>query len=144
MAAGNTTVQTPPFGRPAMLVRPLDIRTVAPIAALVVLALLVIMPLVVMLIASFRPANVYPFEGTAFTFDNYLEVFTSPTILPLLQTTVVYSAAGIIIGLPIAFGLAFLTERTDLPLRSWMYTLMFIPLSTPPFATALGWVLLLG
>jgi iron(III) transport system permease protein len=51
---------------------------------------------------------------------------------------------GVLFALPLAFAFAFLTERTDMPLRNAMYVLMFIPMSTPVFATALGWVLLLG
>src|SRR5262249_14694597 len=48
------------------------------------------------------------------------------------------------LALPLALLLAFLTERTDLPFRNTAYALMFIPLATPSFATALGWVLLSG
>jgi iron(III) transport system permease protein len=35
-------------------------------------------------------------------------------------------------------------ERTDLPGRTALYTLMFVPMAIPPFATAAGWILLLG
>src|SRR5574341_2045515 len=48
------------------------------------------------------------------------------------------------VALPLAFILAWLTERTDLPGRRLLYTLMFVPMLLPPFAIALGWILLSG
>ena len=63
---------------------------------------------------------------------------------PIIRDTLLYAGLGVLFALPIAFAFAFLTERTDMPLRNSMYVLMFIPMSTPVFATALGWVLLLG
>ncbi len=120
------------------------IQVAAPLIALIILTVLVVVPLIVMAIASFRPANSKPLGFDAFVLSNYIDVFGHPSTLTMLRNTVVYAVGSMIIGVPIAFTIAFLTERTDMPFRTSMYTLMFIPLSIPPFATALGWVLLLG
>ncbi|MFN0071029.1 MAG: ABC transporter permease [Chloroflexota bacterium] len=128
----------------SVISRLFQIRIAAPLIALGVLSILVVVPLLVMAIASVRPANSRPIGFDAFVLSNFVDVFGHPSTLTMLRNTVVYAVGAMIIGVPIAFTIAFLTERTDMPFRTSMYTLMFIPLSIPPFATALGWVLLLG
>ena len=97
-----------------------------------------------MLLASVRPAGVMPFAASVFTFHGYAQAYGGSDLLPIIRNTLTYAGLGVVCALPIAFGFAFLTERTDMPLRNAMYVLMFIPMSTPVFATALGWILLLG
>src|SRR5204863_5924914 len=77
-------------------------------------------------------------------FDNFINVFAAPDTLPMLRNTALYAVTPIFIALPLAFGLAFLTERTDLPLRDGVYSAVFIPISIPVFASAMSWFLLLG
>ena len=97
-----------------------------------------------MLVASVRPAGVMPFGSSLITFQGYAQAYGGSDLLPIIRNTLIYAGLGVVFALPIAFGFAFLTERTDMPLRNVMYVLMFIPMSTPVFATALGWILLLG
>src|SRR5262249_7973841 len=97
-----------------------------------------------MAVASIRPAGVLPLEEGALTMAGYAEVFGHPSTLTMLRNTAVYALGSLVFALPLAFGLAFLTERTNVPGRGAIYTLMFIPMSIPTFASALGWVLLLG
>lgn len=133
------------IGRPRdFLVRWLDFQSAGSILVLIVLAVLVIVPLLIMLLASVRPAGVMPFASNVLTFQGYAQAYGGSDLLPIVRNTLIYAGLGVVFALPIAFGFAFLTERTDMPLRNAMYVLMFIPMSTPVFATALGWVLLLG
>jgi len=111
---------------------------------LIVLGVLVVIPLVFMLLASLRPAGVMPLAPGVFTIQAYAQAYGGADLLSIIRNTLIYAGLGVLFALPIAFGFAFLTERTDMPLRNAMYVLMFIPMSTPVFATALGWVLLLG
>ena len=122
----------------------LQVGVLGPLIVIAILSFYVVIPLVLTVLASFRPPGVLPTELGAFTTSAYVRAFTGADFVPIITNTLLYAAGGVILGLPIAFGFAFLTERTDMPLRHWMYTLMFIPMSTPVFATALGWVLLLG
>lgn len=124
--------------------RLLQVRALLPAASLLILGLLVLLPLLVMGLASVRPANTFPFEGEVIGLANYLDVFGQPGTAVMLRNTAVFAAGALILALPAAFGLAFLTERTDIPFRDGLYTLMFVPMSIPPFATALAWVLLAG
>jgi iron(III) transport system permease protein len=121
-----------------------DIRVLAPIAALAVLVLLVVLPLVTMLVASLRPPGTLPFANAPLIFSNFSGVFFAPDTLPMLRNTAIYAIVPILLALPLAFGLAFLTERTDMPLRDVVYSAMFIPISIPVFASAMSWFLLLG
>lgn len=126
-----------------VLSRILRPSALAPTVALIILFVLVVLPVILMVLASLRPPNTFPLEGTEFTLNNF-NIFTAPGTGVMLQNTLIYAVGGMILALPIAFTLAFLTERTDLPMRDWVYAMMFIPASIPTFATALGWVLLLG
>ncbi|MEO6165869.1 MAG: ABC transporter permease subunit, partial [Candidatus Binatia bacterium] len=121
-----------------------DFKSAGSILVLIVLGVLVIIPLLIMLLASIRPAGVMPLTPGVFTIQGYAQAYGGSDLLPIVRNTLIYAGLGVLFALPIAFGFAFLTERTDMPLRNAMYVLMFIPMSTPVFATALGWVLLLG
>lgn len=121
-----------------------DFKSTGSILVLIVLGVLVIIPLIFMLFASVRPAGVMPLAPGAITWRGYADAFGGADLLPIISNTLIYAGLGVLFALPIAFAFAFLTERTDMPLRNAMYVLMFIPMSTPVFATALGWVLLLG
>jgi iron(III) transport system permease protein len=105
---------------------------------------LVAAPVVVLIVAGFRPAGQLPFAGNAWTIATYAEVFGNASTYTLLKNTFLYAAGSIAVSLPIAFALAWLTERTDLPGRRLLYTLMFVPMLMPSFAVALGWILLVG
>ena len=122
----------------------LEFRVGGSVLVLVVLAVLVVVPLIFMVLASVRPAGVLPLAPGAYTIAPYLHAFGGADWLPIIRNTLIYAGLSVLFALPIAFAFAFLTERTDMPLRNAMYVLMFIPMSTPVFATALGWVLLLG
>jgi len=121
-----------------------DFKSAGSVLVLIVLAVLVVIPLLIMLLASVRPAGVMPLAPGVYTLQAYAQAYGGSDLLPVIRNTLIYAGLGVLFALPIAFGFAFLTERTDMPLRNAMYVLMFIPMSTPVFATALGWVLLLG
>jgi iron(III) transport system permease protein len=119
-------------------------QSLFPLGLLLILLGLVAIPVVVLLVASLRPAGQLPFTGTVWTTATYAEVFGNASTYHLLTNTVLYAAGSLAVALPLAFVLAWLTERTDLPGRRLLYTLMFVPMLMPSFAVALGWILLLG
>jgi iron(III) transport system permease protein len=121
-----------------------DLKLTAPLAALLVLLLLVALPLITMLVASLRPAGTLPFDHAPVILSNFASVFLASDTLLMLKNTALYAIIPIFIALPLAFGLAFLTERTDMPWRDAVYSAMFIPMSIPVFASAMSWFLLLG
>ena len=112
------------------------------------LALLVIgmvgAPLVVLLISSFRPPAALPFDDVGWTTANVSTVFLEANTYTLLKNTFFYAAGSLALSMPLAFALAWLVERTDLPFRKFLYTAMFVPMVIPPFAIAIGYIFLLN
>src|SRR5919112_260177 len=127
------------FGSPLALSwgRLTQLKIIAPLIALAILALLVLLPLVTMLVASLRPPGTLPFDHAPVILSNFGGVFLAPDTLPMLRNTAIYAIVPIFLALPLAFGLAFLTERTALPFRDVVYSVMFIPISIPVFASAM-------
>src|SRR5574341_494882 len=74
---------------------------------------LVAAPVVVLVVASFRPAGELPFTGQVWTVATYSEIFGNASTYPLLRNTLLYAAGTMALSLPLAFALAWLTERTD-------------------------------
>jgi iron(III) transport system permease protein len=106
--------------------------------------LLVAGPIAVMLGLSFLPSDILSGGTARFSLDNYINTFSDPVTATLIVNTTVYVTGMIVIGLAIAFTIAWLMARTDMPGGSVLYSLMFIPMAIPPFGTAAGWILLLN
>ncbi len=119
-------------------------RVYVPLIGLVILLLLVVGPIVTLIFASFRPVGVYPLESGPFVLDAYRKVLQDPALQRTVTDTMIFAAGTLVFGLPLAGIMAYLTERTDMPFRNQTYMMLFIPMSTPVFATGLGWILLLG
>ena len=116
-----------------------------PWAAMLTVLVLVLVPLVAVLITSFRPQNVLPLDlRPEFTLEYYPRVFANPNTYLLLWNTFKYSLSSIALALPIALFFAWLINRTDLPGRGWLYSLMFVPMVVPGFLVAIAWVQLAG
>ena len=117
-----------------------------PLGILILLTVAIGVPMVVMILFTFgAPDSIGVGDALAsFNFNNYDKVFGDPSTYRLLLNTIGYAAGSITFGLSIALVLAWLVERTDMPGRTLLYSLMFIPMAIPPFATATGWLLLLG
>lgn len=106
--------------------------------------LLVFPPLLVLFLASLRPSDAMPFDSGPLTLQNYVELVSDPFILELLLNTLVYTGCSLVVGLMIALPIVWLVERTDIPFKQVISTLMFVPLIIPGMLTAFGWVLLLS
>jgi iron(III) transport system permease protein len=143
VASTSITLQLPRRGQSAWTSLT-SLRLAAPLGSLLILALLVVAPLLTMLVASLRPAGTFPLDAGPLVLSNFASVYLEAGTLTMLRNTAIYAVAPICLALPLAFGLAFLTERTDLPLRQLVSTLMFVPMSVPVFASAMSWFLLLG
>ncbi len=136
-------VHFPDVRRPRLLRMP-SARFTISLGALVAVSVLVLIPLVVLFVASFRPDGLLPFDSGDITLENYSELASTGTTGRLFFNTLVYAGGSLAVGLPIALGLAFLTERTDLPARNTFYTILVMAMAMPIFATAVGWIILAG
>src|SRR5688500_882793 len=111
---------------------------------LLVTAFLVATPLLMLIRTSFLPPKTLPFDTGELTLANFILAYGDPATIRLLYNTFVYALGSVILGLAIASTLAWLVERSDLPLRKTIRVLMFIKMPIPPLALAFGWILLLN
>jgi iron(III) transport system permease protein len=106
---------------------------------------LVMAPLMALLTTAFRgPSDLLPFEsGAHWTLDNLVEVYLRSKLLSnVLPNTAIFVAGSVVVTFFTAFTLAWLVERTDLPWRTTLFTVILFPLLVPGIVMAFAWTLL--
>jgi iron(III) transport system permease protein len=78
-----------------------------------------------------------------YTLSHYRDVLANPFVYRVLVNTFLYSGVAVSIAMIFGIPIAWLVERTDLPGKSLVFTLMTVSLVIPGFSVALGWVFLL-
>ena len=134
--------QAPPGSRPGLL------RTERLTAGLAILAAIYLLapPLVLTVYSAFRsPPDRLPFEGGArWSFENFTDIYTSGALGSTMLDTSIFVAGSVALAFVIGFTLAWLVERTDMPLRGLVFVLVLFPLMMPGLVVTMGWLLLLG
>ena len=74
---------------------------------------------------------------------NYAGVFTDSFTYRVIGNTLGFSAVTLVVAFLFGVPAAWLSERTDLPAKPLLYTLMSVGLLVPGFAAAMGWLFLL-
>lgn len=105
---------------------------------------LIVGPLGMLIFSSFkRTEGALPFEGIApYSLENYSDVFLSSSTYNVVWNTAIYAAGALILSFAIAITLAWLVERTDLPFRNTIYTLVIAALGIPAVIAGISWGLL--
>lgn len=106
----------------------------------VVLGYLVLSPLIFMLISSLKPTGL-PFDP-GWTITNITSVYTDARTYDLLGNTLAFVVGSTILALTVSVPLAWLVERSDLPLRRTFRALIIMPMAMPPVLMAISWVML--
>ena len=112
------------------------------VIAIIVLVLLGA-PLVILFLTSLRPPTALPLDP-GISLDNFGTIVSSPRMFQVLVNTAIYGGCALILSLMLGATIAFLVERTDIPLRSAIYSAMLVSLAVPTMLKAFGWVLLLS
>ncbi len=108
---------------------------------------LVLGPLSMLLIAAFRgPQDLLPFEpGAQWTLANLAAIYLDANLYrSIIPDTFIFTAGSVTLTFVIAFALAWLVERTDLPLRDGIYTVVLFPLLVPGIVFSITWIFLLA
>ena len=116
-------------------------------AGIVAALYLIAAPLGMLLVAAFRgPEDLLPFEpGAAWTFANFASVYFDRSLYgTIIPNTLVFVAGSVVLGFTLAFALAWLVERTELPGRNIVFTTVLFPLVVPGVVVAIAWIFLLG
>jgi iron(III) transport system permease protein len=117
----------------------LRLRTSPVLLALAILPMLVIVILVSVLVWISFQTGIVGTPNASYTLNNYVEILGERFVLKVLWNTVIFTlattATALVLGLPIAW----LTERTSLPGKGLVYTIMTLGLLIPGIYTAMGW-----
>jgi iron(III) transport system permease protein len=108
---------------------------------------LIAVPLAMLLLSAFRgPADYLPFEpGARWTLEHVRALIGDPVLYArILPDTFVFVAGTVVTVFAIGLGLAWLIERTDLPLRELWFSLILFPLLVPTPVLAIAWIFLMG
>jgi iron(III) transport system permease protein len=100
------------------------------------LCMLILLPLSWLVYYSFHD------RAGAFTFANFAQLFSDPTFIDPLITTVILATSSAIICCTVAAPMGWLVARTDMPLRRTVRALVTASFVTPPFLGAIAWELL--
>lgn len=120
----------------------LEIRRITPtLIAGPIMAWLVVVPIIYLLLSSFKPTGFVFDEG--FTLDHYRDLFLDPSLLRIFSNTTLFAIGSTLGALFIGIILAWLVERTDMPARRVAKALIILPMATPPVLLAIAWVTLL-
>src|SRR5580704_18403910 len=76
------------------------------------------------------------------TLGNFVALFTDPTFVDPLITTLIIAFSTSAICCAVAAPLGWLVARTDMPIRRTVRTLVMASLVTPPFVGAIAWEML--
>lgn len=120
---------------------------IALLIAIIAAVYLISGPLITLLLAAFRgPLDRLLFESdTYWTLSNFAAVYLSPRLYSnIIPSTAIFVAGSVSLTFLVAFTLAWLVERTDLPLRTTVFTCVLFPLLVPTVVLGLAWTFLLG
>jgi iron(III) transport system permease protein len=113
-----------------------------PVLLAALLAVLTVLPVATIIVASFRPSGLPLSEG--WTLGHFVRVWSSAYSYRLVAQTLIFAAGSTAFGIALAAALAWLVERTDMPGRDFFRAGILMPMATPPLLLAIGWVLLMS
>jgi iron(III) transport system permease protein len=80
--------------------------------------------------------------SATYTLGNYREVLTDPFIYTVVINTLVFTMTATFFALLFGLPIAWLAERTTVPGKTLIYTLMTLGLLIPGIYTAMGWTMI--
>ncbi len=111
-------------------------------AVALVVAYLVLSPLVMLVISSFRRYELLGSIRFVFTLDNYRDTYLDPDFLQTFGSSVVFAAGGTALAVVLGTAIAWVVERTNTPLRGAFGLLAAATYLIPGVLMTLAWVLL--
>lgn len=110
---------------------------------ILVLICLILPPILVLVESSFLAEAGHGTEG-AFTFENYVRLFSDSALYISATNSIVFAALSTVVSLLLGATLAWIVERTNAPFRSLAYVTTIISLGTPTILYVNAWQFLLG
>ena len=122
----------------------LNLTTVIMVGTVAVITYLVIAPIIFLFWSSLRTALPTPANPGAFTLQNYVFVYSSPTTYSLFLNTAIFVTVCTSIALVLAVAFAWLLERTDMPAKGTLFVLILLPSAVPSLLMGISYIILAG
>jgi iron(III) transport system permease protein len=100
------------------------------------------LPLIMLLTSSLKPTG-FPLSA-GWSVGHYARVYLDPSFYSLTFNTLIFAAGSILIAMFFGTLIAWLVERTDIPFRPLIRTVVILPIATPPVLLAISWTMLIG
>jgi len=113
-------------------------ESIATIVVSVIVAAAVILPLLMLLIASFQVLDPMGWD-TTWGFGNYKELFTDHVIPKAFVNTLIISAGSTVLAAFLGVSLAWINARTNCPGRGLLEPWNLVPFFLSPFVGAIAW-----
>ena len=114
-----------------------------PLVGISLLALSVIVALLAVIVAvAFQDEIAYGKLGSL-TLENFRTLYGDSLFRSAMANTAVFASVTVLTALCFGMPIAWIVERTDLPGRSLVFSLLAITLLVPGFYVAMGWLFLL-
>jgi iron(III) transport system permease protein len=115
------------------------LRTSPLLVSLAALPMMAIVVLVAVLVwISFQTGLVGTSQAT-YTLKNYEEILGDPFVLKVFWNTIIFTLSTTFTALVLGLPIAWLAERTTMPGKELVYTIMTLGLLIPGIYTAMGW-----
>jgi iron(III) transport system permease protein len=115
------------------------LRTSPLLLTLAVAPMLVILVLVAALVWISFQTGVVGTPKAVYTLKNYTDILGDPFVLKVFWNTLIFTLATTFTALALGLPIAWLTERTTMPGKGLVYTIMTLGLLIPGIYTAMGW-----
>jgi iron(III) transport system permease protein len=112
------------------------------LAIILVVIYLTVVPIAVMIFGSVQSG--LPGTWTPLTLENYVRAFSHAALYSAMFYSLVYSIGAGLISFVIGTSLAWLTERTDMPFKGFMYASVLTAMMIPGVLFTISWILLLS
>jgi iron(III) transport system permease protein len=106
---------------------------------LAAIPMIVILVLVCVLVWVSFQTGIVGTPDASYTLSNYAQLFGEPFVIKVFWNTVIFTISTTITALVIGLPIAWLTERTTIPGKGLVYTIMTLGLLVPGIYTAMGW-----
>ena len=115
------------------------LRTSPLLLSLAALPMFVILVLVVVLVWISFQSGIVGTPSATYTLNNYAEILGDPFVLKVFWNTIIFTLSTTFTALALGLPIAWLTERTTMPGKGLVYTIMTLGLLIPGIYTAMGW-----
>ena len=111
-----------------------------PLLAVAILIFLVAAPLYRLIEGSFKVRESAGVDR--WTLDNYGEAYSSPFTWPTLKNSLIFAIGSSLVAFAIAFALAWVVERTNVPFARGFILIAVVPLIVPGILETISWTFL--